>query len=930
MIVKIRNKTLAIMIAMAMVFTMMPMMAQPTYAIVSTIELDGGSYTLTADNRLVKDGNPEDVQSIHSIQDIVFRGNTVINLNGYELRCASLTEFNNHAANEQPWYTYDLTIDGGDKGGSIDIGSSAKEDHILTANNLTIRNLDKASRVTCSEAAGSKYSIYAQSDLLIEGIKTELFVTGANGMEARYGKLTISDVSGELIVDASSYGIAEDIANNNDIEIRRSNVKVGTSDWMLPCISPGWKRGLSITESSVFLLHDNDRVPGSSSTGGFNALNLFGNLEIKDSRLMAVNRQKVRPAVIVGEPGKLIVSGESLLACQSGADNTESSVPTLMANDIELKDGNRVFWPKGGYIGTAVYYEKTLKAPLNKDGSVSYYIGIGSSKEMVNTINSPSKVFKGQPVHMSGILKDEDGDPVPNAKISIICKSAGRSASTKTDARGVWKYEGANFKFSEATDAVFTVSAYIDGGWSPDTNYLPGEELEVTVQVIDAGPQEYMNGLVLITPPEGTTRKTEYKCGEKFDLDSAYVNAVIVKEYAKGGISSEPRALDLDNTIITPAVLKYGIDKVNIMYMFEGKIAEIDYPVKVSHDWEEATCTEPKTCKGCDLTEGKPLGHDYGEWAKLDDKQHQRVCKHNPAHTEKENHKWDAGEVTKAATEQAEGIKTYTCTVCKGTKTEAIPKLTQAPEPTPEPTPDPEKQYGTDGTPVGPGASFEAAEKAITNISSDKDIKGSKFAPLKLKSTSQGKGNIKLSWTKNKKAVKYVVYGNSCNAKGKKYKPVKLATVKGGSFNAKKIGKAKVKKGTYYKFILVALDKNNNVVSTTKTIHVATKGSKAGNHKSVTVKAKVNAKGKATKKYTSLSKTVLKKGKLLKLKVSLNPQSKKQKVSKHVGVRYESSNTKIATVSSKGVIKAKKAKGSCIIYVYAQNGVSKQVKITVK
>ena len=96
----------------------------------------------------------------------------------------------------------------------------------------------------------------------------------------------------------------------------------------------------------------------------------------------------------------------------------------------------------------------------------------------------------------------------------------------------------------------------------------------------------------------------------------------------------------------------------------------------------------------------------------------------------------------------------------------------------------------------------------------------------------------------------------------------------------------------------------------------------------MTVKAKVNAKGKAIKKAKPLSKTVLKKGKSLKFKVTLNLASKKQKVSKHVGVRYESSNTKIATVSG-GKIKAK-AKGGCTIYVYAQNGVSKQVRITVK
>lgn len=46
-------------------------------------------------------------------------------------------------------------------------------------------------------------------------------------------------------------------------------------------------------------------------------------------------------------------------------------------------------------------------------------------------------------------------------------------------------------------------------------------------------------------------------------------------------------------------------------------------------------------------------------------------------------------------------------------------------------------------------------------------------------------------------------------------------------------------------------------------------------------------------------------------------------------IRYESSNKEIATVDSKGKIKAK-AKGTCYIYVYAQNGVYKKIRVTVK
>lgn len=101
-------------------------------------------------------------------------------------------------------------------------------------------------------------------------------------------------------------------------------------------------------------------------------------------------------------------------------------------------------------------------------------------------------------------------------------------------------------------------------------------------------------------------------------------------------------------------------------------------------------------------------------------------------------------------------------------------------------------------------------------------------------------------------------------------------------------------------------------------IHAATRGGKAGNHKSVTVKRSVARKaGK------------MKKGRTLKLNAGLKAQSSKQKVKKLVGIRYESSNKKIASVSGKSVIKAKK-KGTCYIYVYAQDGVFKRIKTVVR
>ena len=50
---------------------------------------------------------------------------------------------------------------------------------------------------------------------------------------------------------------------------------------------------------------------------------------------------------------------------------------------------------------------------------------------------------------------------------------------------------------------------------------------------------------------------------------------------------------------------------------------------------------------------------------------------------------------------------------------------------------------------------------------------------------------------------------------------------------------------------------------------------------------------------------------------------------KHRKLSYETSNPAVAKVLKNGKIKAV-GKGSCNVYVYAQNGVYKKVKVTVK
>ena len=132
----------------------------------------------------------------------------------------------------------------------------------------------------------------------------------------------------------------------------------------------------------------------------------------------------------------------------------------------------------------------------------------------------------------------------------------------------------------------------------------------------------------------------------------------------------------------------------------------------------------------------------------------------------------------------------------------------------------------------------------------------------------------------------------------------------------KKVAGKKLKKGTHYKFLLVALDKSGNVLTVSTTVHAATAGGKITNPKKVTTKAKKN-------------KVTLKAKKSFKLGAKAVPASKKLKVPKHRAIKYETSNAKVATVSAKGVIKGKK-KGKCFVYAYTQDGVCAKVTVIVK
>ena len=203
--------------------------------------------------------------------------------------------------------------------------------------------------------------------------------------------------------------------------------------------------------------------------------------------------------------------------------------------------------------------------------------------------------------------------------------------------------------------------------------------------------------------------------------------------------------------------------------------------------------------------------------------------------------------------------------------------------------------------------SVNDADKTISKTDTDNgDPKGSTFAPITLKATSSSKKAVKLSWAKVKGAKGYYIYGAKCGNSLKKIKTVSSGTTK--------LTVKKLKKGTYYKYLIMAYKTQSGkkvTASMSKVVHVTTTGKAYGNPSKVIYKK------------TSVS---VKRGQSMTLKPTVKVT---KKIKKHVALRFESTNTKVVTVNSKGKITGK-SKGSATVYMYAQNGVYDKVKVTVK
>lgn len=347
--------------------------------------------------------------------------------------------------------------------------------------------------------------------------------------------------------------------------------------------------------------------------------------------------------------------------------------------------------------------------------------------------------------------------------------------------------------------------------------------------------------------------------------------------------------------------------------------------------FEDANCSIEITDKN--VVRIDPIKHNWNSWISLNKTQHMRWCLNDNTHLELEDHRFDNGvcpdcgyacehpntetrdkkeadcihegytgdqyckdcgqKITDGQTTPATAVhkyqstisgqkKIYTCSVCGKTYEEKLPSN-----------------------------NAEYKENVIINKATDTDVSGAVFGKVCGRISAAGSTSITIKWNGVSGATGYKIYASKCNSGTKKYK---LKLVKTASAKSRSYKFSKLDKGRYYKFIVMAV-KGKTSLSVSKTFHIATTGGKYTNAKSFTLNVKSVSVKKGRTKAVKVKKTT--------------KYNSKRKIASHRGTKYEISNKKIASVSSKGVVKGIK-KGTCYLYVYAQDGIYKKIKVTVK
>lgn len=146
-----------------------------------------------------------------------------------------------------------------------------------------------------------------------------------------------------------------------------------------------------------------------------------------------------------------------------------------------------------------------------------------------------------------------------------------------------------------------------------------------------------------------------YRCTVKNAENADYVGTWVSEKATLTVIRNcavDGHIFDEGTIISEPTCIDKGVKRFNCSECSQYK----DEPINpLGHDWKEATCTAPKTCKRCQATEGEPIEHSFGDYIS-DENGHWKQCSECGTDSQKELHayKWNT----------EDGEYWQECTIC--------------------------------------------------------------------------------------------------------------------------------------------------------------------------------------------------------------------------------------------------------------------------
>ena len=351
------------------------------------------------------------------------------------------------------------------------------------------------------------------------------------------------------------------------------------------------------------------------------------------------------------EGGAVHVYGTSTFNLSDGKITGNSSVD---GGAIYLNREPSVLNMSGGVIsgntatgnGGGVYIFRTGSVCNLSGGTIEKNTANVGGGIYVNPSNNGQLKISGNPV-VKGNTASGDANNVylpSGKKLSIsAAMSSGASIGITTENKnypvvfsGKYGQDYSDYFFADAADA--------------HVNYNANTELELA-----AGAKKY--NVYIITDDNGTATvsASSATAGTTIQLTATPNNGYHFKEWqvvsGNAEVSNNTFIMPAGNVTVKPVFEAHSFTEEHVEEQYKKSSADCTHNdvyyktcscgavsatetfevpgTALNHDWAEATCTEPKTCRreGCGATDGNPLGHDLpNAWSK-DENEHWHECK---------------------------------------------------------------------------------------------------------------------------------------------------------------------------------------------------------------------------------------------------------------------------------------------------------------